>query len=290
MMTSRRLNHSRSRAILIGTTGCQDSRIPPTPGAAASVAGMQAVLTSPELCGWPASNVVVPKATSDASHIGLTLRQLAGKATEVLLVYFVGHGMFGRNERFYLSLAGTDGQDPENSSLAYEQIRREVLNSRARLKIVILDCPFSGRVIETMPESPLTTATPIFGAYVLTSTDYSMPLDSAASGSPTTMTPFTAELIDVFRSGIPGAPAELTLDDLYIPLRRRLGQRGQPEPNLQASARTQPLALTRNVAYEAGRESTYPGRRRLVLAGGAVIVLGAAAAVAVTEFPDRPGS
>ena len=288
MMTSRMLNHSRSRAILIKTTASQDSGIPPTPGAAASVAGMQAVLTSPELCGWSASSVVIPVETSNASHVGMTLRQLARKATEVLLVYFVGHGMFGRDEHFYLSLAGTDSQDPENSSLAYEQIRREVLNSRARLKIVILDCPFSGRVIETMPENPLAMATRIFGAYVLTSTDYSVPLDPVAPGSQATLTPFTAELIGVFRSGIPGGPAELTLDDLYASLRRRLGQRGQPQPNLQVSARAQPLALTRNAAYEVGREPASPSRRRLMVAGGAVAVLGAA--VAVTDLPGRSGS
>ena len=104
------------------------------------------------------------------------------------------------------------------------------------------------------------------------------------------MTPFTAELIGVFRSGIPGASAELTLDDLYVSLRRRLGRHGQPEPNLQASARVQPLALTRNAAYEADREPASLSRRRLVLAGGAVAVLGVAAKVAVTDLPSRPES
>ena len=56
---------ARSRAILIGTTASADAEIPATPAAGGSLAGMQAVLTDAELCGWPDDNVAVIQDTSD---------------------------------------------------------------------------------------------------------------------------------------------------------------------------------------------------------------------------------
>ena len=211
----------------------------------------------------------------------------------MLMVYFVGHAIFRDDGHLYLSLAGTESEDPEDTSLPYEQIRREVLASRAELKIVILDCPYAGRTIEAVPESPLTDETGIYAAYVLTSTDY-----AAATENGSSATPFTAELIRTIRAGVPGGPADLALDDLYDPLRRRLGQRGQPEPNCQVSGRAGQLAFTRNAARDprrgAGTEGEFPSpprqfpsRRQLLVAGGIVAVTGATATVAIEDFPDR---
>ena len=118
----------------------------------------------------------------------------------------------------YLGLAGRRPYDVEDSSLRYAQVRRAVLKSRARLKIVILDCSYSGRVIPSLPATWVAEMTSINATYVLTASDREAdPGDATASA-------FTAELVATIRAGIPGGPPTLTLDDLYPPLAARLQQ------------------------------------------------------------------
>jgi WD40 repeat protein len=289
---------TRSRALLIGTTASADPQVPDSPAAAGSLAGMRAVLTDVGLCGWPDDNVRVIQDTSDIMGLSLALHRLAQDATEVLLVYFAGQGLVGSSEEFCLSLAGSLLEDAEETSLRYHRVREEVLDSPARLKIVILDCPYSGHVITGLSGAQLADWAGIRGACVITASDYETGAPVAAEAGGAALTPFTAGLIATIRSGIRGCPAWLTLDDIYSGLVRRLQASGLPEPNRRNVDLAGQVPIARNAAFDPGQfprassselgvaqdqataaRSGLIGRRRFigVLAAGAV-----GSAVAIT--------
>ena len=299
---------ARSRAILIGTTASADAEIPATPAAGGSLAGMRAVLTDAELCGWPDDNVTVIQDTSDITGLSLTLRRMARDAAEVLLVYFAGQGLVGSREEFCLSLAGTLLEDAEDTSLRYAQVRHEVLDSPARLKIVILDCPYSGHVITGLSGTRVADLTGIHGACVITASEHETGVPAAVgAGEAAAMTPFTAELITTIRSGIPGGPAEITLDDIYSGLVGRLRANGLPEPTRRNIDLASQLPIVKNAAYNPGHDllakgsspsvaqdqATAPrpgllGRRQVIGVAAIALVAGATgSALAVTQSQDN---
>ena len=295
---------TRSRAVLIGTTASVDAEVPATPGAASSLAGMRAVLTNAELCGWPEENVAVVQDTSDITGLSLTLRRLAREAAEVLLVYFAGQGLVGSRGEFCLSLAGTLREDAEDTSLRYARVRQEVLDSRARLKIVILDCPYSGHVITGLSGTQVADLTSIHGACVITASEHETGIPATVDAyDGAMMTPFTAELIATIRSGIAGGPADVTLDDIYSGLVVRLRNNGLPEPSRRNIDLAGQFSIARNAAYKPGQhplargpgpgvaldQVTAPrpgllGRRRVIGVAAVALVAGATGStIAVTH-------
>ena len=299
---------ARSRAILIGTTASADAEIPATPAAGGSLAGMRAVLTDAELCGWPDDNVTAIQDTSDITGLSLTLRRMARDAAEVLLVYFAGQGLVGSREEFCLSLAGTLLEDAEDTSLRYAQVRHEVLDSPARLKIVILDCPYSGHVITGLSGTRVADLTGIHGACVITASEHETGVPAAVgAGEAAAMTPFTAVLITTIRSGIPGGPAEITLDDIYSGLVGRLRANGLPDPTRRNIDLASQLPIVKNAAYNPGHDllakgsspgvaqdqATAPrpgllGRRQVIGVAAIALVAGATgSALAVTQSQDN---
>ena len=239
-------DYSRSRAILIGTASYQDPGFLPLPAAANSLAGMRQVLTDPDLCGWPAEQVTVLADPSDVRRLVQTLRRLARNTDEVLLVYFVGHGVIMRRGHLCLALADTDAEDPDITGLEYQRVREALRDSPARVKVAILDCCYSGRAIEALSTATdITNITDTQGVYTLTASDQTAhvpPLDQQAN----TTTSFTGELLDLIRSGIPGGPERLTLGTLYLHLRRRLHVRDLPSPNQSGTDTVAQFPFTRN--------------------------------------------
>ena len=79
--------------------------------------------------------------------LAVHLRSAASQAEDLLLVYFVGHGLVAPRHDLYLGLPDSDLAEPEFNSLEYDKLRSAVLDSAAATKIIILDCCFSGRVV-----------------------------------------------------------------------------------------------------------------------------------------------
>jgi hypothetical protein len=291
------INHARSRALLFATTVSVDPVIPAMPTAAGSLTGMREVLTDAALCGWPGPSVTSVPDASDAGELLRTLRALAGEAEETLLVYFAGPGILVSHDELCLGLAGPRPYDVEDSGLQYAQVRRAVLKSRARLKIVILDCSYSGRVISGLPAIRVAEMTSINATYVLTASDREAdPGDTNASA-------FTAELIATIRAGIPGGPPALTLDDLYPPLTDRLRRAQRPAPNRESTNLAGQIPFTRNAGYRppsdapSGPEASSgpavpphrpaPSRRQVIVMAGGVAAIGAGGAIAAARLPSH---
>lgn len=237
---------SRSRAILIGTASYQDPGFTPLPAAANSLAGMQQTLTNPHLCGWSSGRVTVLENPTDMRQVAQTLRREARSTDQVLLVYFAGHGVILPRGQLGLALSDTDAENPDITGLAYQIVREALLDSPAQVKIVILDCCYSGRAIETQ-SAGIADLTDTQGAYTLTASDleaHVLPLPQQAN----TATSFTAEFLHLIRTGIPGGAQNLTFADIYPHLRHRLHARNLPAPNQRGTDTATLFPFTRNAA------------------------------------------
>jgi glycine betaine/choline ABC-type transport system substrate-binding protein len=281
-------DYSRSRAILIGTTTYQDSAFLPLPAAANSLRGLREILADPRLCRWPADRITVLPDPTDVRRLVTNVRRWARDTDDVLLVYFVGHGTITPRGELCLALSDTEFDESDVTGIEYDRIRAALLDSPARIKVVILDCCYSGRAIQALsPSEDIADITDIRGVYTITSSDHAAhvpPLDQQAEAC----TSFTGELLDLIRTGIPGGPDTLTLNMIYSRLRTRLRRLGLPAPNQRGTDTVGEFGFTRNAALlpepiqRFPRPETPPSpvrpawRRRIVAAAGAGVLVAVA--------------
>lgn len=240
---------SDDAAILIGVSRYRDPSLLDVPAARNSLHAMRRLLISPELCGWCEDQVHVLEDPAGATDLALELHRLAEKTTGTLLIYFVGHGVVSKSGALCLAAGDTQLRYPDLTGLEYDKVRSALLDSPAQVKLVILDCCYSGRVIHGLAgacESQLVDSTDVRGVYTLTAADqvaHVPPRDETASTS------FTQALCDIVRSGVPGAPPTLALTDIYPKLKSTLKARGLPEPNHRVTDTVESYPFSRNAAY-----------------------------------------
>ncbi|MFE4422011.1 caspase domain-containing protein [Streptomyces sp. NPDC056817] len=243
---------SDDAAVLIGVSGYRDPSLLDVPAARNSLHAMRRLLTSPELCGWSEDRVHVLEDPAGATDLALELHRLAEETTGTLLIYFVGHGIVSKSGALCLAAGDTQLRYPDLTGLEYDKVRSALLDSPAQVKLVILDCCYSGRIIHGLAgagESQLVDSTDIRGVYTLTAADQ---VAHVPSRDETAGTSFTQVLCDIVRSGIPGAPPALALTDIYPKLKSTLKARGLPEPNQRGTDTVESYPFSRNVAYTGG--------------------------------------
>ncbi|MCC9711627.1 caspase family protein [Streptomyces sp. MNU76] len=243
---------SDDAAVLIGVSSYRDPSLLDVPAARNSLHAMHRLLISPELCGWSEDQVHVLEDPAGATDMALELHRLAEETTGTLLIYFVGHGVVSKSGALCLAAGDSQLRYPDLTGLEYDKVRSALLDSPAQVKLVILDCCYSGRIIHGLAgtgESQLVDSTDIRGVYTLTAADQ---VAHAPSRDETASTSFTQVLCDVVRSGIPGAPPALALTDIYPKLKSTLKARGLPEPNQRGTDTVESYPFSRNVAYTGG--------------------------------------
>ncbi|MFD8073916.1 caspase family protein [Streptomyces sp. NPDC059718] len=247
MMSVEVPDYSRSRAVLVGVSVYSDPWFPPLPAVTNNLAGFQEVLTDPQLCGWPRDRLTVLLDPVDVRLILPDLRRLAMETEDTLLFYFAGHGTISTRGDLCLILTDTRAEHEDITGLDFNWIREIFRNSGASTKIAILDCCYSGRVIEALAAAPVADATDIRGAYIMTASDgpaHVVPLAEQKN----TYTSFTAEFLQLIRRGIAGGSPRLTLAEIYLHLRQNLRSVGLPAPNQRGTDTADRFVFTRNAA------------------------------------------
>jgi osmoprotectant transport system substrate-binding protein len=281
---------------LIGTSAYR-KEFPPLPAAANSLKGLEEILVDSQLCRWPADRVTTFLNPRNAGRLIISFRRLARETEDVLLVYYVGHGTITQRGELCLAVSDTEFDDPDVTGIEYGRVRDALLDSPARIKVVILDCCYSGRAIQALAAAAdISGITDIRGAYTITASDQAahvpaLPLQTRACTS------FTGELLDLIRTGIPGGPETLTLNMLYCQLRARLRQRQLPAPNQRGTDTAAEFGFSRNAALLPGpierfpRPPAPPGTRRpwrtALIAAAAGL---AASAVFIVARPGTPSA
>jgi ABC-type branched-subunit amino acid transport system substrate-binding protein len=236
---------TRSRAVLIGTHAFGHPGLGPLPAVARNLSRLAAVLTDPQVWGLPPLHCRVLSQPSREQALE-EVQSAGAEAEDTLLVYYAGHGfVHDLSNELYLALPGTD---PARlyTALRYQDVRETLLGAgiRARRKVVILDCCWSGLALHgAMAGGGLGGMSNIEGTFVLTATSETR---AALAPPGAQYTAFTGELITALEEGIPHAPRLLTMMTLYRHLHTALVSRGRPEPQQRNGNTAGSIALARN--------------------------------------------
>jgi molecular chaperone DnaJ len=235
----------RSRVLLLGAAHYTGG-LPDLPAVGNNLRALRRELTDPEGGGLPDERCRMALDPVNAGEVGRLLHAAALEATDLLLVYYAGHGLVGgRRHELYLSLGSTDPAHPEFTALPYRAVRDVFLDSPAANQVIILDCCFSGRALDgaMSGDGGLIGQIDVAGSYVLTSA----PANSTAQAPVgAEYTAFTGELVRLLREGIANGPPMLSLGEIYRHVRAALHARGYAAPQRRSTEVADRLAIARN--------------------------------------------
>jgi hypothetical protein len=253
-MTPRLPDPDGTRVVLVGCASYADRRLPELPSVRANLTDLGAALMSDQGIRLPATHCTVVADPSSPTTVGSALRRARDDATDLFLVYYAGHGLtWSDRHELYLAMTDTNSDDVGTSALSCAVVRQIFLESAARNRVLIVDCCFAGRAIESSMSGTadaVLAEVDVQGAFTLAATARNA-LAQAPDGLRNTV--FTGELLSILRDGLPGGPTLITLDLLYRELRSRLARRNLPTPSSAGHATTAHLALAKNVALPDGR-------------------------------------
>lgn len=238
----------KAGALLVGTgRHGRDSGLVDVPNVASTVKDLRDVLV--RTCGIDPGRIQVLLDPRTPYDLGTAITRFAEKPVDPLLLYYVGHGMISEDGRLHLATAGTDSRTAwvPATALPYDVARGALRNSAARSIVVVLDCCFSARALGFLGKSDeqIAAMAEVEGGYVLTSAGRDQ-LALASEGQP--YTAFTGQLLRLLTDGDPAEPRELTLEDAYRYLARKLPAANYPRPHRRATGCTGDLVLTPNPA------------------------------------------
>ncbi len=210
---------------------------------------LRGVLTSASLSTFTAGTCEAVEDPQSVNDVLEPVKRAADEATDLLLVYFAGHGLL-LGDGGELHLATTEASDDKAwRSVPYRSLAELIGGCEATTKIVILDCCYSGWALK------LPIAVPgglgVEGTYVVTSSSW-----TRRSIAPEGMrnTAFTGQLLELLRDGLEGAGELLPMRTLFNHARKRLADAGYPAPQQLDGNTAGAMALVRNVhPYATGR-------------------------------------
>jgi len=241
---------ARSRALLIGTA--EYEHLPKVPASRNNLPALANALE--RHTGLPHEHCSQLLDASDLPTVGREVEAATKDATDLLLIYYSGHGLVASDGLLYLTLPRTSQQDVTWSGVPFKLLHHAMQVSRARTKVLILDCCFSGRAAQLLSgeESNILGQITANGTYTLTSSPANEPsLATDGNGH----TAFTGALLRLLDNGIRGAGALLTLKDLYLGLLHHAQANGLPEPQRLGTHTADMLPLAANRGFAAPADS-----------------------------------
>jgi hypothetical protein len=214
---------AETRVILVGTSRCarDEANLPPLPQVEQNVLSLARLFVDPDVVGLPRNAVIPLIDRGEASEVVSEIAKAAREATDTLLVYFAGHGLYGdANTPLYLAVGHTTADGKMFDAVAINSIKQAMRVSPARKRILILDCCYSGRAFDgTMSDSTVIPAIDIEGTYGIAAS----PGDARALAPPDEpLTRFTGALVDVLERGVERDDAVLTLTDIFGEVEARI--------------------------------------------------------------------
>ena len=215
---------SKRLALIIGSSYYTDSRLTKLKTPDADVGALADLLIDPELGGFDDVKLV----PNMASHF--VRREIANffsrkNRTDLLLLYFSGHGVLDDRGQLYLAVKDTDTNLLRGTAIPASYITDEMDNSRSQRQVLILDCCHSGafaRGRKSVTGASVQTSSVFegtgFGRVVLTASDatqYAWEGDQIIGKSENSL--FTHFLIEGIQSGNADSrqDGKITVDEIY---------------------------------------------------------------------------
>ncbi|MCK2245041.1 MULTISPECIES: caspase family protein [unclassified Crossiella] len=236
---------SLSRAVLIGTSEYADDQdLSNLPAVRHNLSDLLAALTDPVtgILNW-AQCTVVDTPDSPKSML-VRLEKAANQARDLLLVYYAGHGLrHDQRERLYLTVRESRSDQLLGSAVPFDSMREIIENSKARTRLLLLDCCYSGLALGAMSGGSIGTRDVLVqGTTVITSSPRNK-ISHSPLGERNTA--FTNEVIKLLRNGSPLPEEPLTVQELYRSVFTALAQRGLPSPKMSSGDTSGDLLLRR---------------------------------------------
>ena len=217
-----------TQAVLIGASRYTSPLLHDLPSVSDNIAALAGLLSSPEILGLAASQLTVIDEPTSARAVDEAVRS-AADAADTMIVYFAGHGLIEkRTGELHLAVGDSDPSAVHSTAVPYGWVRNAVLDGPPR-RVIILDCCFSGRALNSMSESDqmLAAAAEVEGTAVLTAAHENR---SALAQPGERYTAFTAELVSALDEGIDEGRRGKSLRALFGHMERALRAKGRPTP------------------------------------------------------------
>lgn len=281
-----------SRAVLIGAGSFRDPRLPDIPAVKANLRDLRRSLTHASRGLLAPEHCQVVADPSDQAGVGTALTRAVREADDLLLVYYCGHGLLDDDGLLHFALKGTDTEHVGFSAIHLDLIKRIVGGARAKARVLLLDCCFSGQAISAMTgESSLATGQlNLTGTYTLTSTTATAPSHAPPGKAYTSFTGALLRALDT--------PEALTLDEVHKYIDRELTGLGMPRPQRRSVGETGDLSLLRQPGAPKNRprnnslRSAEPPARKVLTATSATLgalLISAVVLVATWVYTHPPG-
>jgi hypothetical protein len=242
--------------VLIGASHYASPSLPDLPSVSDNITALAELLSSPEILGLASSQLTVIQEPASPRVVDEAVRSAADAAADTLIVYFAGHGLIERRTgELHLAIRDSDPSATHSTAVPYGWIRDAVLDGPPR-RVVILDCCFSGRALNTMGSSDqtLAAATEVEGTAVLTAAHE----NRAALAQPgERYTAFTGELVSALEEGIEGIGPVISLRVLFSRMEHELRVKGRPAPQCAFRNTADEIGF-RNLAWKGPRKPQPP--------------------------------
>jgi caspase domain-containing protein/uncharacterized protein DUF179 (AlgH-like) len=240
-----------SIAVLIGTA--QYDSLTALPTVERNLTDLRDLLLDDVYWGLPADRCVVLANPRVPHEIEAALRDAAERIGPrgLFLAYYAGHGIAADGGELHLSVRTTEPTLINSTSVPYRWIRDRMSASPARSRVVILDCCYAARALETMDAGDPAAEVEIDRAAVLVAASRT---NRAFAPADEEHTAFTGELIRVVKTGLPGGPDLLDLQSIWRAVHDSLRAKGRPLPQLRAH--NPGVQLVRNAARGSGHRLT----------------------------------
>lgn len=237
-------NPEKSKLILLGASDYDHETLIKLPAVDNCILELRDILTAAGTGGFIPENCLIPDRDTGPQGLAEQIEEFSHTAEDVLAVWYVGHGLFDLgSHKLHLALSRTDPGNLYWTALPFELLKQAILASPAEVKILMIDCCFSGRaIIETPMGMPQLlelahTQIAVEGTYIMTACSG---YDVAVAPPGERYTAFTGCVIEALRGAVP-----LPMADLYREVSRKLRGKNLPTPQQASSATAAELALVR---------------------------------------------
>ncbi|GHB62143.1 hypothetical protein GCM10010377_61570 [Streptomyces viridiviolaceus] len=251
-----------SNVVLIGCHGF--TVLEDLPAVRDNLIRLREVLIDVGVWGVPGDRVEVLDQPSSEGQVVAAVKRAAAEASDTLVVYYAGHGLLDPEDSndLYLALPESRTDDHHiDSAIRYDTLKRYIRSSRAKRKVVLLDCCYSARAMAGAMGSGaanLVHKADVDGTCLIAAARETA-LALAVPGEK--YTAFTGALLEVLERGVEGPQELLSMSMLYEAMKSRLQGASRPEPQMNSRNAAAQICIARNRAYVPKRPSPLPVRR-----------------------------
>ncbi len=253
------INPETTKVVLIGTSKYpKDRNLHSLPQVSKNIQELLRGFSNPKIIGIPRKNIrrIVNERTP--SKVLVELDKELKKAQETIIIYYAGHGLLDEELKLHLTTQDTTRVNVTSNGINYERVRKKIKHSKARRKILILDCCYSGIAVHLGEKPPISLPLEnieIEGTYIITSSPANEEAE-AHSLRGEAYTAFSGELLRVLKHGIDNGKAIMTLSEIYENIEKEFKSRKLPKPQQLIVKDMYRLAFAYNRKFE--KPQPYP--------------------------------